>query len=65
MVFDGVEYHPSHGQWIEVLRRNGFAVEALHELLAETEHEQQFYEIADTDWAQQWPAEDLWVARLV
>lgn len=65
MVFDGVEYHPSHGQWIEVLRRNGFAVEALHELLAGTEHEQQFYEIADTDWAQQWPAEDLWVARLV
>lgn len=63
MEFDGVEYHPSHGQWITILRRAGFEVLALHELLACGEHQQEFYEIADAQWAQQWPAEDLWVAR--
>ena len=26
----GVEFHPSHGDWIRVLRANGFVVEALH-----------------------------------
>ena len=30
----GVEYHPSHGEWIRILRASGFAVEALHELYA-------------------------------
>lgn len=64
MVFDGVEYHPSHGQWIEVLRANGFTVEALHELTAPPGAlDPQFYEIADARWAQRWPVEDLWIAR--
>jgi hypothetical protein len=64
MEFDGVEFHPSHGEWIEVLCRNGFTVRALSELTAPAralDHE--FYEIADADWARLWPAEDLWVAR--
>jgi SAM-dependent methyltransferase len=64
MEFDGVEYHPGHGEWIAHLTAAGFEVVALHELLARGEHQQEFYEIADIDWAQQWPAEDLWVARL-
>lgn len=64
MEFDGIEYHPSHGEWIAILGRAGFEVLALHELLAEDAHQQEFYEIADVQWAQQWPAEDLWVARL-
>ncbi len=65
MRFDGVEYHPSHSQWIDVLRRHGFTVQALHELLApEDAVGQDFYEIAQADWASRWPAEDLWVARL-
>jgi SAM-dependent methyltransferase len=63
MQFDGIEYHPSHAQWIEVLTSTGFEVLALHELLAQGEHQQEFYEIADVQWARQWPAEDLWVAR--
>jgi SAM-dependent methyltransferase len=66
MVFDGVEYHPSHGQWIAALTASGFAVEALHELTAPadaTDHD--FYEIAEVHWAQRWPAEDLWLARRV
>lgn len=64
MEFDGVEYHPSHGRWIEVLTAAGFSVVALHELLAVGQNQQEFYEIADVQWARQWPAEDLWVARL-
>lgn len=60
----GVEHHPSHGAWIDVLRRNGFTVEALHELYApstSTDHE--YYEIASARWASRWPAEELWVAH--
>jgi SAM-dependent methyltransferase len=65
MVFDGVEYHPSHSEWIAVLRDNSFAVEALHELRAPAgASTQDFYEIAEVEWASRWPVEDLWVARL-
>jgi len=61
----GIEFHPSHGEWIRILRMNGFEVEALHELHAPpdaTAHE--YYDIASAAWARQWPAEDLWSARL-
>ena len=61
----GVEHHPSHGDWIAVLRRNGFAVERLLELYATAEAtDHDFYGIATASWAAQWPAEELWVARL-
>jgi hypothetical protein len=30
----GVEFHPSHGEWVKVLRSAGFAVDELHELYA-------------------------------
>ncbi len=66
MVFDGVEYHPSHAQWIAALTASGFVVEALHELTAPAEAaDHEFYQIADVWWAQRWPVEDLWVARRV
>ena len=66
MTFDGVEYHPSHAEWIAALTASGFAVEALHELTAPADAaDHDFYEIADVQWAQRWPAEDLWVARRV
>jgi hypothetical protein len=61
----GVEFHPSHGDWIRVLGANGFVVEALHELYAPADaanHE--YYEIVSADWARRWPAEDLWAARI-
>jgi SAM-dependent methyltransferase len=59
----GVEFHPGHGDWVQVLRRNGFAVEALHELYAPSGAAvPAYYEIVTADWAQQWPAEELWVA---
>lgn len=59
----GVEFHPSHGDWVRLLRRVGFVVEALHELYAPAEGgDHEFYEIVSHDWASRWPAEELWVA---
>jgi SAM-dependent methyltransferase len=60
----GVEYVLPHGEWLALLRANGFDVEALHELQApagSTTHG--YYEYVTGEWAQSWPAEDLWVAR--
>jgi SAM-dependent methyltransferase len=61
----GVEYHPSHGDWIRTLRANGFTVAALHELYAPVDAATHtYYDIVTAEWARQWPAEDLWVAVL-
>ena len=61
----GVEFHPSHGEWIRILRGNGFVVEALHELYAPADGQtHEYYDIATAQWARQWPVEDLWTARL-
>ena len=60
----GVEYHPSHGDWVRLLRRSGFVVEALHELYAPPDsRDHPFYEIVSAEWATRWPSEELWVAR--
>lgn len=59
----GVEFHPSHGDWIQLLRAAGFTVEAMHELYApEDADDHPFYEIVSRDWATRWPSEELWVA---
>ena len=61
----GVEHHPSHGDWIAVLRAHGFVVERLRELYAPADGaDHEYYGIATAAWAAQWPAEELWVARL-
>lgn len=60
----GTEHHPGHGEWIRVLVGAGLVVDALHELHppagAPTHAD---YEIVTAEWAEQWPAEDLWVAH--
>jgi SAM-dependent methyltransferase len=61
----GVEFHPSHGDWIGIFRENGFAVEALQELYApEDAKTPDYYDIATAEWARRWPVEDLWAAQL-
>ena len=60
----GVEYHPTHGEWIHLLREHGFDVEALHELRAPDDgvtHTR--YDHVTADWAKKWPCEDVWAAR--
>ena len=59
----GIEFHPSHGDWIRVLRTSGFVVEAMHEIYAPADTgDHPFYEIVSGEWATKWPAEELWVA---
>ena len=61
----GVEFHSSHGEWIAVLRRSGFAIDALHELYAPPDaQDHPYYGLATAHWARKWPVEEVWVAHL-
>lgn len=61
----GVEFHLSHGDWIDLLRANGFEIERLIEVQAPADAEtHEFYAYVTAEWAKQWPCEDIWVARL-
>src|SRR5262245_56629703 len=60
----GVEFHLSHGEWIDVLRANGFEIERLIELQAPPDavtHERYAYVTAEG--ARKWPSEEDWDAR--
>ena len=59
----GIEFHPSHGDWVRLLRGSGFVIEAMREIYAPPDRgEHPFYEIVSRAWAARWPAEELWVA---
>jgi hypothetical protein len=58
----GVEFHLSHGDWIRVLRRNGFEVEDLLEVRP-PESATTSYEYVTLEWARNWPSEEIWRAR--
>jgi SAM-dependent methyltransferase len=61
----GIEYHLPHGALLRLLRANGFEILDLIELQAPPEavtHER--YSYVSAEWAQQWPAEEIWRARL-
>jgi SAM-dependent methyltransferase len=60
----GIEYHLPHSAWIELLRRRGFVIEALHELRApESAVDPDYYDFVTVEWGRKWPAEEIWVAR--
>lgn len=60
----GIEYHLSHGSWIALLREHGFEIEALHELRPHPGAvDPSYYDYVTVEWAQKWPAEEIWVAR--
>jgi SAM-dependent methyltransferase len=62
---EGVEYHLSHGDWIRVLRANGFEILDLIEIQAPADAEtHQRYDYVSADWSRKWPAEEIWRARL-
>jgi SAM-dependent methyltransferase len=56
-----VEFHITHGDWIRVLRANGFIVEDLIELQAPADAADRT--LATAEWAHQWPTEEVWKAR--
>jgi SAM-dependent methyltransferase len=60
----GVEFHLGHGEWIDLLRANGFEVERLVELQAPPDAETHpYYAYVTAEWARKWPTEELWAAR--
>jgi SAM-dependent methyltransferase len=61
---DSVEYQLTHAEWVALLRNAGFSIERLVELQAPAEattHE--YYADITAEWARQWPALEIWVAR--
>jgi SAM-dependent methyltransferase len=61
---EGVEFHLPHGELIALLRANGFEIERLVELQAPSDAETHpYYAYVTAEWAKQWPAEEIWVAR--
>jgi SAM-dependent methyltransferase len=59
---DGVEFHLSHGDWIRLLRANGFEIEELIELRP-PEDARTTYDFVTAEWARKWPSEEAWRAR--
>jgi SAM-dependent methyltransferase len=59
-----VEFHLSHGDWIDLLRTNGFEIERLVEIQASEGAEMHpYYDYVTAEWGRQWPAEEIWAAR--
>jgi SAM-dependent methyltransferase len=60
----GIEFHLGHGDWVDLLRANGFEVERLLELYAPDDADTHgYYDFVTAEWARKWPAEEIWVAR--
>ncbi|WP_027862924.1 class I SAM-dependent methyltransferase [Marmoricola sp. URHB0036] len=57
-----VEFHLAHGDWVRVLRANGFEVEDLIELQAPGDATSNAMFVSP-QWAQRWPSEEVWIAR--
>lgn len=57
-----VEFHLGFGDWIRLLRSNGFEVLDLIELRPGPEATTR-YPYVTLDWARQWPSEEVWIAR--
>jgi SAM-dependent methyltransferase len=57
-----VEFHLGYGDWIRLLRANGFEVEDLIEVRPAPDATTR-YPFVTVDWAQRWPCEEVWKAR--
>jgi len=58
-----VEFHLGYGDWIRLLRANGFEVEDLIELRPAPGAKAVFEGIVGLEWARRWPCEEVWKAR--
>ena len=60
----GVEFHLPHGEWIRLLRENGFEVERMVEIQAPADAvADPQWNFVTLEWARQWPSEEAWIAR--
>jgi SAM-dependent methyltransferase len=57
-----VNFALGHGDWIRILRSNGFAIESLRELWP-AEGATTSFPYVTPEWAAQWPTEEVWTAR--
>lgn len=57
-----VEFHLTHGSWVELLRAYGFTLERLVEVRPPYGSKPRF-DFASLEWARRWPSEDVWIAR--
>lgn len=58
------EFHLGHGDWIRLLRDNGFEILDLVEIRS-PERAELPYKFVTSDWAHRWPSEEVWKARKV
>ncbi len=59
-----IDFHLGYGDWIRVLTSHGFEVERLVEL-RNPGHDAGRYDLFTAEWAERWPAEEMWKARKV
>lgn len=60
----GIEFHISHGDWIRLLRANGFVIVDLIEVQAPPDAQTHaYYGYVPAEWAKRWPSEEIWVAE--
>jgi SAM-dependent methyltransferase len=60
----GIEFHLGHGDWVKLLRANGFEILDLIEIRAPASGKtHEFYDHVQVEWAREWPSEEIWVAR--
>ncbi|MGD0748101.1 MAG: class I SAM-dependent methyltransferase [Acidimicrobiales bacterium] len=57
-----IEFHLSHGDWIRLLRANGFEIHDLIEIRPSPGATTRFA-FVDGGWADRWPCEEVWRAR--
>src|SRR6266540_5824249 len=57
-----VDFQLPYGEWIRLLRANGFELEDLIELRP-PQNATTTYDFVALDWARRWPAENIWKAR--
>lgn len=58
-----VDFQRPFGEWIRLLRVNGFVIEDLIEIRP-PEGATSSYDLTSAEWARRWPAENIWKARL-
>jgi SAM-dependent methyltransferase len=58
-----VEFHLAHGDWIRLLRANGFVVLDLVELRAPAGAATGRFAFVTPEWARRWPSEEIWHVR--
>ncbi len=60
---DTIEFHLGYGDWVRLLRANGFQVEDLIEVRPGPDATTTFEGIVELEWARRWPCEEIWKAR--